>query len=245
MSKQKNTHRRKKKSGPLDWLLNILIVALLVSGLYLIARPRIENYLQDRKMAEVLDQMADFNQEVYTITLGENDFRVAGEELEQLGYEGELEINTLEPVDVDVNMYATIQIPKIDLTMPVADEATLYSLRVSVGHWSPGAKLGDKGNAVIFGHRTYVEGRHFHSLHKLENADQIVFTTFDTVYTYEVDKSLTIDPSRLLQTITEPTDQARVILVTCTPLTEPRGINRLLVFGHLVEARPRATVNNN
>lgn len=232
--------RRKKKRRASNVLLNLLIIALILAGVYLLLRPRIMNYFQDKKTDEVLSEMEDFKEPVYTLMIGPDDFKVEGEELEDLGYSDEVEIAEadISPDPVQVNMYATINIPKIDLVMPVADEATLHSLRVSVGHWSPGAKLGEKGNAVVFGHRMYVYGRHFHRLHEMEPGDQIRFTTYDAVYVYEVDEQRVITPEQLYGTITAPTDEARIILVTCTPLTNPRGTHRLLVFGRLVETKP-------
>lgn len=232
--------RPKKKKRVQNILLNLLIVGLIVAGAYLLLRPRIMNYYQDKKTDNVLAEMETSNDPVYTIVLGPNDYKVEGEELEDLGYGDEVEIAEAEisPDPVQVNMYATINIPKIDLVMPVADEATLHSLRVSVGHWSPSAKLGEKGNAVVFGHRMYVYGRHFHRLHEMEPGDTIQFTTYDAVHVYEVDEQRVITPEQLYDTITAENEEAGIILVTCTPLTNPRGTHRLLIFGHLVETRP-------
>lgn len=235
--------KRKKKSRAVNWLLNLLIAALILAGAYMLARPRIVTYFRDKKTDEVLQAMEGLESPVLSVKIGKNDFKVDGEELEQLGNEGDLEISRAEaddlaPAEIEVNMYATLQIPKIDLTMPVADEATLYSLRVAVGHWSPGAKIGEQGNAVIFGHRLHVYGSHFNRLNEVNTGDQLIVTTHDAVYVYEVSKQITINPSILLQSITEPTSQARLILVTCTPLHEPVGVDRLLIYSHLVEVRP-------
>lgn len=242
--------KTKRKRTIVDLFLNILIVALLLSGIYLIIRPRLQNYFQDKKTNEILqefDEMSNVEEgleaPVIQIVIGRDDFVVQGESLEDFGYEGrELdEFRSFDGLDdtVGINVYARIEIPKIDLVMPVSDEASLYSLRVTIGHYAPSPDLGEVGNAVFFGHRMYAYGRHFNRVDELLPGDKVVFRTFSRLYTYEVYDKLVIEPWELPPLLESgDTKDKQLTLVTCTPLTEPRGTHRLLILGKLIEDRP-------
>ena len=238
---------QKRKRRAVSWFLNILIAVLIISGVFFLARPRVINYLSDQKTEEVLSLVEYFEVPAVTEVIGRDEYQVAGEELEQLVFEEELqpgeteadetseadEDDAIRPAEI-VNLYATLQIPKIDLTIPVANEATLYAIRLAVGHWSPGQRFGEQGNAVIFGHYMQDYGRHFNRLNEVIQGDQLIVTTYDAVYVYQVDRQLIIYPQDLLPSITAPTTDARLILVTCTPTAE----QRLLIYSHLVEVIP-------
>lgn len=74
----------------------------------------------------------------------------------------------------DFNVVGKIEIPKIDLNYPVFDEATISSMRVSVGIiYGPG--LNEIGNTVIMGHN-YRNGTLFSNNDQLAKGDEIYIT---------------------------------------------------------------------
>lgn len=74
----------------------------------------------------------------------------------------------------DFNVVGKIEIPKIGLNYPVFDEATISSMRVSVGIiYGPG--LNEIGNTVIMGHN-YRNGTLFSNNDKLAKGDEIYIT---------------------------------------------------------------------
>lgn len=74
----------------------------------------------------------------------------------------------------DYNVVGKIEIPKTKIKYPIFDEATVNSMKVSVGIvYGPG--LNEVGNTVIMGHN-YRNGTFFSNNHKLENGDVIYIT---------------------------------------------------------------------
>lgn len=236
-------------------ILTVLAVVLLVLGLYLLVKPYWQNYLQDGKINEVLEEMGtvateqiEDSQEIapvkeIEVTFSADQYVVAGEEWEEFPSTQDTDTTATDDQNiVRVNTYARLDIPSIGFSMPVADEATLYSLRISIGHHASTARIGAVGNAVLFGHRGYRTGRYFNEVHKIKPGDEIRVVTKDNTYIYEMVKSIDIDPSELWNKMKEPTDKARVILVSCTPLKNTKNLNRgdlrILVYGELKKIIP-------
>ncbi len=233
----------------INTFLTVLAVVLLVAGLYLLIRPYWQNYLQDGKIDEVLEEMGKVPEEdplelapvnEIEVTFSPDQYVVSGEAWEDFSAPQETDSN--DKTYVKVNTYARLDIPSIGFSMPVADEATLYSLRIAVGHHEATARIGEIGNTVLFGHRGYRTGRYLNEIHKVKPGDEIRITTRDTAYVYKMVKSTDIKPTELWNKMREHTDKARVILVSCTPLRDTseykRGDLRILVYGELQKAIP-------
>ncbi|HHU06830.1 MAG TPA: sortase [Clostridiaceae bacterium] len=232
-------------------ILTVVAVILLVLGLYLLIKPYWQNYLQDGKIEDVLAEMGTaIPEEEDTSSIGPvnelevsfsaDQYVVAGEDWEDFSRPEGLTVDKEEIVSV--NTYARLDIPSIGFSMPVADEATLYSLRIAIGHHQSTARIGATGNAVLFGHRGYRTGRYFNEVHKINLGDEIRIVTKDAAYIYSMVKSIDVEPSELWDKMEESTDKARVILVSCTPLRNTRehkrGDLRILVYGELKEIIP-------
>lgn len=70
---------KRKSSGPVMILLNVIIAGLILSGLYLVLKPYYLHWQQDRKTAELIDS---FQKGDGTIVLREDELEVPGEEVE-------------------------------------------------------------------------------------------------------------------------------------------------------------------
>ena len=70
---------------------------------------------------------------------------------------------------------AVLSIPSIDLEVAVREGVGSWSLRYSVGHYTPSAMPGEAGNCVIMGHRNYTYGEFFNRLDELKAGDTLVF----------------------------------------------------------------------
>ncbi len=132
---------------------------------------------------------------------------------------------------------AYIDIPKINVYMPVQHGTGAETLERSVGH-VVGTSLpvgGSSTHAVLSAHSGMASSKLFSDIDQLEKGDTFYIHVLGEVLAYEVDNINTVLPTdtSLLQ-IEDGKDL--VTLVTCTPF----GINthRLLVRGHRVPYTP-------
>ena len=127
-----------------------------------------------------------------------------------------------------------IEIPNIDLSLPIYHGTDEAVLQVAVGHldWTSLTVGGESTHCVLSGHRGLPSAKLFTNLDKLVVGDTFVIRILDEVLTYEVTKVLIVEPTETEElTIREGEDLCT--LVTCTPY----GINthRLLVRGHRID----------
>lgn len=225
---------------------NALLVLALVVGLALVLYPSVSNWWnsqhQTQAVAEYSDEVAqldqaDFDQlwadaDAYNAALVANADRFSPTEDERVSYQRLLRID-------DTGIMGYIEIPSIDVRMPIYHGTDDAALQVGAGHLE-GSSLptGGKGtHCVLSGHRGLPSSRLFTDLDTLAVGDTFVLHVLDRTMTYEVDQIVTVDPYDLDDLAIDP-DQDYCTLVTCTPY----GINtqRLLVRGHRVANRPAA-----
>jgi sortase A len=136
-----------------------------------------------------------------------------------------------------------IEIPKIGLNKVIIEGTGTTDLRQGPGHYMGTSLPGQAGNAAIAGHRT-TYGAPFYNLNTLGRGDDIVVTTTQGVFTYQVVRSFTVpcggtscnDPadSDVLTTSTTP----ELTLTTCDPPYE--AVRRLIVQSDLAAAQLNA-----
>lgn len=136
---------------------------------------------------------------------------------------------------------AYIDIPKINVYLPVQHGTGAETLEKSVGH-VVGTSLpvgGSSTHAVLSAHSGMASSKLFSDIDQLEKGDTFYIHVLGEVLAYEVDNINTVLPTdtSLLQ-IEDNKDL--VTLVTCTPF----GVNthRLLVRGHRVSYVPEQEV---
>lgn len=131
-------------------------------------------------------------------------------------------------------MMGYIEIPKIDIKLPIYHTVSEEVLQTAAGHLE-GSSLpvgGPSTHAVISAHRGLPSAALFTDLDKMELGDHFLIKILDDTLCYEVDQILTVEPSDTKALMVEE-GQDYVTLLTCTPY----GVNshRLLVRGHRVE----------
>jgi sortase A len=122
-----------------------------------------------------------------------------------------------------------LKIPKINLTVAVVEGVDNLSLRYAVGHSTDTAMPGQNGNFCVFGHRNYVFGEYFNRLGEIKSGDSILVDYNGGNYTYIVTDILVVEPSEIW--VLDPTPDARITLVTCTPVHI--ATHRLIIKGVL------------
>ena len=233
-----------KKKGN---FLNILLVLVFLVGLSLLLYPSVSDYWnsfhQTRAIATYSEEVANLENEQYdelwaaaqqynrSLTERGNAYVLSEEQKE--AYEKLLDVSGL-------GVMGYIEIPEIDVSLPVYHGTEESVLQIAVGHleWSSLPVGGESTHCVLSGHRGLPSAKLFTNLDKLTEGDIFLLRVLDEVLTYEVDQTLIVEPqdTASLQ-IEEGKDYCT--LVTCTPY----GINthRLLVRGHRIENQANAT----
>jgi sortase A len=107
-----------------------------------------------------------------------------------------------------------IRVREVELQL-AADQAQWEVADYMAGHHTGTANPGEMGNVVIAGHRD-IRGKVFYYLDKLKEGDEIFLYTGLGVYRYIVRGSTQVAPTRT--DVMNPTDDARLTLITCTPI---------------------------
>lgn len=234
---------KRKKSGALS---NILLILILLIGLSLMLYPSFSNWWnsfhQTRAISSYMEQVNtidparyeqlwadayDFNQK-----LRENNrsFRLSDKMMEE--YNRHLNVT-------GNGIMGYIQIPAINVQLPVYHTVEDVVLQVAVGHieWSSLPIGGESTHSILSGHRGLPSAKLFSDLDKLREGDVFLLQILDRTFTYEVDQILIVLPEETEALMIEE-GKDLCTLVTCTPY----GVNshRLLVRGHRIENAAQA-----
>ncbi len=215
---------------------------ILLAGLGLLGYPTFadwwNSFHQSRAIAgyaEKVSQIDDVDYEkmledarAYNKTLvekGDGRFNMTDEERE--------DYNSL--LNVDGNgIMGYVDIPKINVTLPVYHGTDETILQIAVGHIEGSSlPVGGKGtHCVISGHRGLPSAKLFTDLDQLQEGDIAQITILDETLTYEVDQIRIVLPNELTELAIDA-EKDLLTMVTCTPY----GINshRMLVRGHRIE----------
>jgi sortase A len=144
----------------------------------------------------------------------------------------------------DGRPFAIMYVPRLGFTWnkPVLEGTATGILKKGLGHYANTARLGEKGNFSVAGHRrTY--GDPFKDFPRMRRGDAVVLTDGVTWFTYRIDKG----PHKTLPTDVEVIDpvprksgytrEGRYLtLTTCDP--EWGHSHRLIVWAHLDSTQP-------
>jgi len=125
---------------------------------------------------------------------------------------------------------AYIEIPKIQVTLPIYHGVGEEVLKKGIGHMEgTSLPIGGSGtHCLLTGHTGLPEAKLFTDLTKMEIGDQFYIEVLESELVYQVDQIKVIEPEDLGNLYTEE-EEDYVTLITCTPY----GVNshRLLVRG--------------
>lgn len=218
-------------------LFNIVLVLVFVAGLSLLLYPTVSNaynnYLQSKTIASYSEHVNQLEKDTYekewkkaeeynrSLLERENPF-VLTQELEQMYWQ------TLDLSGRGIMAY--IEIPSVDITLPIAHGTSDETLQSYVGHleWSSLPVGGKNTHCIISGHRGLPSSELFTNIDHLELGDKFYLHILGQTLEYQVCNIAVVEPQdQTLLTVEEGKDL--VTLVTCTPY----GINshRLLVRG--------------
>ena len=222
-------------------LSTVILVFLLLIGLSLLLYPTVSDYWnsfhQTRAIATYAENVAKLDNNQYdqlweearayneALCFRSNPYYLSEEQ--QAQYESLLDVSGL-------GVMGYIEIPEIDVSLPIYHGTEESVLQVAVGHldWTSLPVGGESTHCVLSGHRGLPSAKLFTNLDKLQTGDIFMLRVLDNVLTYEVDQILIVEPQETgALRIEEGKDYCT--LVTCTPY----GINthRLLVRGHRID----------
>lgn len=221
-----------------------LLVVILVAGLCLLLYPSFSNFwnslhatkaiadydevimeMEEEDFSEAWSSAVEFN----GLLNGRNDiYRLTDKMLAR--YNTELDVT-------GSGIMTHINIPKLNVNLPVYHGSDEAVLQVAIGHleWSSLPVGGESTHCVVSGHRGLPSAKLFTELDKLEIGDTFTLKTLGETLTYEVDQILVVEPHEMdALKVVEGEDLCT--LVTCTPY----GINshRLFVRGHRTDNAP-------
>lgn len=221
-------------------LVNMILFGIILIGLGLLAYPTFADWWNSFHQARAIQSYAaavsNLDREEYDRIIAE-----AEEYNRELSLTGAVwnmtneqirEYNKMLSVD-ESGIMGYIDIPKINVQLPIYHGINDEVLRVAIGHIE-GTSLpvgGDGSHCVLSGHRGLPSARLFTDLDKVVEGDTWTLTVLDRTYTYECDQIRVVEPTDL-STLGMVEGKDYCTLVTCTPY----GVNshRLLVRGHRI-----------
>lgn len=127
------------------------------------------------------------------------------------------------------NVFGYIEIPKMNVTLPLYLGASSENLELGAAHLSYTSLPigGESSNAVIAGHRGYFRAAMFRDIEKLEVGDPVKITNLWETLTYRVVETKVILPEDIQEVLIQP-GRDLVTLVTCHPYGE--NTHRYVVY---------------
>lgn len=195
--------RSKKRSGNILIIIGIVFIAaaaaLVVYNLY-------DEYRAGKTASSVVEilqqQMPDENVD----TSSQADLENNGDEAQDYVVNPDMEMPT-ETVDEN-NYIGTIEIPSLNLSLPIIDAWSYAKLKIAPCRYSGSAY---SGNFTIAGHNY---STHFGPIRNLEPGAQVIFTDMKgRSFTYEVSAVETLEPTAVEDMISNEWD---LTLFTCT-----------------------------
>lgn len=226
----------------------ILLILILLIGLSLMLYPSFADWwnsfhssraiasyveqvanIDDAQYEELWDAAWDYNQ---SLLHRPNDFLLSDEQQEI--YKSLLDFG-------GNGIMGYIEIPMIDVMLPIYHGTGESVLQIAVGHldWTSLPVGGAGSHCVVSGHRGLPSARLFTDLDKLKVGDVFMLHVLNEILTYEIDQILIVEPQDTDPLLIEP-GKDLCTMITCTPY----GINshRMLVRGHRIESQEEAKV---
>lgn len=217
-------------------------VVIILAGVLGLLYPFVGDYINSRQHKAVVAQYREEVQEI-TEDKGTNELLEAavaynerlyarGGIITNLSEKEREEYNSMLAMSVTTIM-GYIDIPKIDVSLPIYHSTEEKVLQVGVGHLE-GSSLpvgGVNTHMVFSGHAGLPSSTLFTNLDQLAEGDRFTITVLDNTVSYEVDGMEVKLPEDVSLMIEEGKDLCT--LITCTPIGA--NTHRLLVHAHRVE----------
>ncbi len=211
-------------------------IVIFIIGLALVCYPIISNYVASKDNASLI---STYDKQVDNLSSAEKKEIIKNAEQwndklyrQQKGISVDDNLDYLNILNIGNGIIGTIEIPQIDVNLPIYHGTSDDILNIGTGHVEDSSMPigGINTHTVITGHSGLPSAKLFTRLDELEEKDIFYIYILDEVLAYEIDKIEVVLPENANYQIEDGKDLAT--LVTCTPY----GINthRLLVTGHRI-----------
>ena len=218
-------------------LFNVALIFVFVAGLSLLLYPTISNYynayLQSQAIVDYSQQVDQLEAEAYRKEWEKAQAynQALLERPHPFSLPDELDAQYWELLSTtSQGVMAYVEIPSIDVTLPIAHGTEERTLADFVGHleWSSLPVGGESTHCVVSGHRGLPSSKLFTNIDHLELGDYFYLHVLGQTLEYQVDQIAVVEPDDFSLLGIEP-GKDYTTLITCTPY----GINshRLLVRG--------------
>ncbi|MBD5455465.1 MAG: class C sortase [Lachnospiraceae bacterium] len=222
-------------------LTTIILYLVMLIGLCLLLYPSVADWWNSRHQSQVISSYVEAVESMNTedmealleaaraynkrLSVKGISFLLAEEEMAE--YESLLDIS-------GSGVMGYVQIPKINVSLPVYHGTDEAVLQIAVGHIA-GTSLpvgGEGTHSVLSGHRGLPSAKLFTDLDQIEEGDIFTVSVLNETITYKVDQIRIVLPEDVTELQIIPGEDY-CTLVTCTPY----GINthRILVRGRRIE----------
>ncbi|UWG98627.1 class D sortase [Dehalobacter sp. DCM] len=196
----------------------VLAVLLIIAGLSVIGFPAAHDYYLKYQQKKMINHWHD------------NLLQVSDGTDQEHEQENPSNSDAVNQPDLTKEMEALLIIKKIDLEIPVLTGVTDRNLDLAAASILGTGKPGEIGNYCIAAHRSRTYGVLFNRLDELKKGDQIIVTTNEETYTYNVTESMIVQPDHV-EVLQNDGTKRQITLITCDYSSKP--YLRLIVKGEL------------
>ena len=222
--------------------VKVLKVILYICGIFCIVYPIYSKFLSFKNQTEII---SNYNKEIETM-----DKEILEDKLkksEEFNDENASQIKVVDPNEINVDdasssysflelgeMVGTINIPKININLPIYEGITSTNLTKGVAHMEDTSlPNGDiNTHSILAGHTGISQADIFDNLNELEIDDEFYISFYGNITKYRVIEKRVVLPDDTSSLKIEE-NRCLVTLVTCTPKTV--NTHRLLVTGEKIE----------
>lgn len=223
---------------------DVVFIILLTLGVSIMLYPIISNYIYtnkyNNKIVTYKNTSKEENEKNKKIMLEEaNNYNKELSSIKVFDIFKEKDVKTSEKYEntlrvIGDGMMGYLEIPKIDIKLPIFHGTNEQVLQKGVGHLE-GTSLpigGISTHSVLTGHRGLPSSKLFTDINQLQVGDVFYIYILDNILAYQIDKISVIEPTDISE-LNLIDGEDYVTLMTCTPY----GINthRLLVRGKRIE----------
>lgn len=234
-------------------IMRVLIILIFISGLGILSYPIISNLLmnifqttaiqeynytveqmQQDRIEEILSEARIYNEQ-FKNTIVVDPFSQEAENNVDSEYN--------EVLNIDGTM-GYIEIPKIEVNLPIFHGTSEEVLKRGVGHieTTPFPIGGEGNHSVLSAHRGLPSAKLFTDLDKLEIDDVFMIKMLTETLVYKIDQIKVVEPTDT-QDLQAESGNDYITLITCTPYAI--NTHRLLVRGTRIDTDEYlATINN-
>ena len=233
-----------------------LIVFIFLTGISMVLYPYLSQYLYEKNSAKVINDYQHVTNKLSNETITQelekcykynneilNNYMILTDPFDPNSFPV-TEQNYKDLLNFD-DVMANIQIPAINVNLPIYHGTSEKILKKGVGHLeNTSLPVGGNGtHAVLSAHRGLASAKLFTDLNKLKSGDKIIINVLNETLVYEVYDIEIVDPDNV-DSLRAVQNQDIITLVTCTTY----GINtqRLLVHARRTEdLNSSNNINNN